>query len=103
MDELESQVNLDHFMAKGRCSPRPDSVALNIHLSGSQHRLRDARHVQRSVAEQTGLHPHAVRTLQSTPGSTIRTLLASFRGMLPAGDLLSRPLEERVVYTMYEA
>ena len=113
MDELESQVNLDHFMAKRRCSPRPDSVALNIHLSGSQHRLRDARHVQWSIAEQTGLHPHAVRTLQSTPGSTILTLLvpyavaghvvASFRGMLPAGDLLSRPLEERVVYTMYEA
>ena len=113
MDELESQVNLDHFMVIRRCSPCPDSVALNIHLSGSQHRLRDARHEQRSVAEQTGLHPHAVRTLQSTPDSTILTLLvpyavaghvvASFRGMLPAGDLLSRSLEERVVYTMDEA
>ena len=113
MDELESQVDLDHFTAIRRCSPRPDSVAMNIHLSGSQHKLRDARHVQRSVAEQSGLHPHTVRTLQSTPGSTILTLLvpyavaghvvASFRGMLPADDLLSRPVEERVVYTMDEA
>ena len=30
-------------------------------------------------------------------------VVASFRGMLPAGDLLSRPLEERVVYSMDEA
>ena len=113
MDELESQVDLDHFTAVRRCSPRPDSVVLNIHLPGSQHKLRDARHVQRAVAEQSGLRPHAVHTLQSTPGSTILTLLvpyavaghvvASFRGMLPAGDLLSRPVEERVVYTMDEA
>ena len=113
MDELESQVSLDHFTDIRRCSPRPDSVAMNVHLSGSQHMLCDARQVQRSVAEQNGLHPHAVRTLQSTPGSTILTLLvpyavaghvvASFRGMLPEGDLLSRPVEERVVYTMDEA
>ena len=113
MDELESQVNLVHFRSIRLCSPRPDSVALNIHLSGSQHKLRDARHVQRSMAEQSGLHPHAVRTLQSIPGSTILTLLvpyavaghvmASLRGILPPGDLLSRPVEERVVYTMDEA
>ena len=112
MDELESQIGLDHFTDVRRCFPRPDSVALNIHLTGSQHKLCDARNVQRSMAEQNGLHPFAVRTLQNTPGSTILTLLvpyavaghvvASLHGMQPAVDLLSRPVKERVVYTMDE-
>ena len=115
MEELEAQIGIDHFTAVKLCSPRPDSVAMEVHLSGSQHNLHmhDARLVQRSVAEQCGLHPHTVRTFQSTPGSTIITLLipyavaghvmATLCGMMPAGDLLSRPLEERVVYTMDEA
>ena len=113
MDEFEAQIGIDHFTAIRMCSSRPDSVAMEIHLSGSQHRLRDARNVQRSMAEQCGLHPHTVRTYQSTPGSTILTLLipysvaghvmATFQGMLPTGDLLSRPLEDRIVYTMDEA
>ena len=113
MDELEAQVGIDHFTAVRLCSPRPDSVAMNFHLSGTQHMLHDARLVQRSVAGQCGLHHHTVRTYQSTPGSMVLTLLipyavaghvmAMFHGMMPAGDILSRPLEERVVYTMDEA
>ena len=112
-DELEAQVGIDHFTAVRLCYQRPDSVAMDIRLSGTQHMLCDARLVQRSVAGQCGLHPHTVCTYQSTPGSTVLTLLipyavaghvmATFRGMLPAGDILSRPLEERVVYTMDEA
>ena len=110
MDELEAQIGIDHFAPVKLCSPRPDSVAMKIHLSGSQHMLRDAHNAQRSMAEQCGLHPHTVRTYQSTPGSTILTLLipysvaghvrATLDGMLPTGDLLSRPLEDRIVYTM---
>ena len=113
MDELEAQVGINHFTAVKLCAPRPDSVAMEVHLSGSQHKLHDARLVQRAMAEQCGLHPHTVRTFQSTPGSTVITLLipyavaghvmATLHGMMPAGDLLSRPLEERVVYTMDEA
>ena len=113
MDELEAQVGINRFTAVKLCSPRPDSVAMAVHLSGSQHKLCDTRLVQRSMAEQCGLHPHTVRTFQNTPGSTIVTLLipyavaghvmATLHGMMSAGDLLSRPLEERVVYTMDEA
>ena len=113
MDELEAQVGIDHFTAVKLCAPRPDSVAMEVHLSGLQHNLRNTRLVQRSMAEQCGLHPHTVRTFQSTPGSTIITLLipyavaghvmATLHGTMPARDLLSRPLEERVVYTMDEA
>ena len=113
MDKFEEQISSSHFTPVKLCSPRPDSVAMEIHLSGSQHMLRDARNVQRSMAEQCGLHPHTVRTYQSTPGSTILTLLipyslaghvmATLQGMLPTGDLLSRPLEDRIVYTMDEA
>ena len=113
MDELEAHVGIDHFTPVKLCSPRPDSVAVEVHVSGLQHNLRDTRLVQRSMAEQSGLHPHTVRTFRSIPGSTIITLLipyavaghvmATLHGMKPAGDLLSRPLEERVVYTMDEA
>ena len=113
MEELEAQVGVDHFTAVKLCSPRPDSIAMEVHLSGSQHKLCDTRLVQQSMAEQCGLHPHTVRTFQSTPGSTVITLLipyavaghvmATLRGIMPAGNLLSRPLEERVVYTMDEA
>ena len=108
MDEFEAQISIDHFTPVKLCSPRPDSVAMKIHLSGSQHMLRDARNVQRSMAEQCGLHPHTIRTYQSTPGSTILTLLipysvaghvmATLDGKLPTGDLLSRSLENRIVY-----
>ena len=113
MDELEAQVGIDHFTAVRLCSPRPDSVAMNFHLSGTQHMLRDAHYIQQSVAEQCGLHHHTVRIYQSIPGSMFLTLLipyavaghviAMFREMLPAGDILSRPLEERVVYSVDEA
>ena len=113
MDELEAQVGIDHFTAIELCSRRPNSVAMAVHLSGSQHKLRDTRLVQRSMAEQCELHPHTVRTYKSTPGSTVITLLipyavaghvmATLHGMMPAGDLLSRPLEGSVVYTMDEA
>ena len=113
LDELEAQVSIDHFTSVKLCYPRPDSVAIQVHLMGSQHKLRDARVVQQSMVEQCELHPHTVRTFQSTPGSTVLTLLipyavsghvmATLCGMIPAGDLLSRPLEERIVYTMDEA
>ena len=113
MEELEAQVGINHLTAVKLCFPRPDSTAVEVHLSGSQHKLRNARLVQRSVAEKCGLHHHTVRTFQSTPGSTIITLMipyavashvmATLHGMMPAGDMLSRPLEERVVYTMDEA
>ena len=113
MDEFETKIGIDHFTLVKLCSSQPDSVAMEIHLSHSKHMLCDARNVQRSMAEQCGLHPHTVRTYRSTPGSTILTLLipysvaghvmATLQGMLPTGDLLSRPLEDRIVYTMDEA
>ena len=114
MDELEAQVGIDHFTPVRFCSPRPDSAAVEIHLSGAHHLLRSARLVQRSMAEQCGLHPHAIRTFQSTPGSTILTLLvpyavaghviATLGGMLLEQDILCRPLDERVVlYRIDEA
>ena len=115
MDELESQVPLDNLMNIKLCFSRPDSVIMAIHLPGSQHMLCDARCSQRLVADRSRLHHSTVRTYQSTPGSAIITLLVpctvaiqvvvSFRGIphIPADDILSRPLEERVIYTMDEA
>ena len=113
MDELEKEEDISNFTGVRLCSPRPDSVTMEVHLSGSQHTLQNSRHVQRSMASQCGLHPHTVRTSHSTAGSTALTLLVPYsvaghvlavlRGMPLAGDLLSRPVEERVVYTMDEA
>ena len=114
MNEFEKEIGIDHFTALQLCCPRPDSVAMDVHLSGSQHKLYDSRLVQRSLAEQCGLHPHTVRTHKSNPGgSTIFTLLipysvaghvlATLRGMPLASEILSRPPEERTVYTMDEA
>ena len=112
-DKLEEEIGIDHFTAIELCSPRPNSVAMEIHLSGSQHVLRNPRLVQQAMAEQCGLYKHTVRTSQITIGSTVLTVLipyavaghvvATFHGMLPAGELLSKPLEERIVYTMDEA
>ena len=113
MDKLEAEIGIDHVTAIQLCFPRPDSVSLEVHLSGTQHTLHNPRLVQRAMAEQCDLHPHTVRTYQTIPGSTILTLLipysvaghvmASLRGMLPARELLSKPLEERIIYTMDEA
>ena len=113
MDVLEEEVDINHLSGVRLCSPRPDSVTMEVYLSGSQHRLQNARHVQRSLAEQCGLPPHTVRTSHSMTASTALTLLVPYsvaghvlavlRGMPLAGDLLSRPVEERVVYTMDEA
>ena len=113
MEELEVQISTNHFTIVELCYPRPDSIVIEVHLSGSQHKLHDARFVQLSVAEQCGLHPHTIRTFKCTPDPTVITLLipyavaghvmATLYGMKPAGDLLSKPMEERVVYTMDEA
>ena len=122
MNEFEKEIGIDHFTALQLCSPRPNSVAMDVHLSGSQHKLYDSRLVQRSLAEQCGLHPHTVRTHKITSGSyTIFTLLVPYsvaghvltmvrghvlvmlHGMPLARELLSRPPEERTLYTMDEA
>lgn len=107
-DELEAQIGNDHFNTIELCSPRPDSVAFNIDLVGFQHTRHDARTVQRSTAEHFGMHSHTPRTLQSIVGSTKLTLLVpyevaryvmyTFHQRLIAVNLLSRPLEERVVF-----
>ena len=112
MDELEADIGISHVHAVQLCFPQPSSVVMRVHLPGSDHTLRDPRQAQRATAEQCQLHPHAVRTYQGLPGSVILTLiipfsvmyqvLASLHGLAPAGDLLSRPLEERVIYTMSE-
>ena len=60
MDEFEAQIGIDHFTPVKLCSPRPDSVSLEVRRSGSQHMFCDARNVQRSMAEQCGLHPHTM-------------------------------------------
>ena len=113
MDELETEIGISHITAVQLCFPRPDSVAMEVHLSGSEHTFHNPRLVQRALTEQCELHPHSVRTYQSVPGSTIITLLipfsvvghvlATLRGMAPARDLLSRAVEDRLVYTMDEA
>ena len=113
MDELEVVIGIDHIKAMNLCYPRPESVAIEAHLSGTNHTLHSPRLVQRALAEHCGLHPHTVRTHQSTIGSTIITLLipysvaghvlATLRGMASAEELLSKLVEERVVYTMDEA
>ena len=112
MDKLEAEIGIDHVSAVKLCYPRPDSVAVEVHLSGEHHTLHNARQAQRSLAGQCELHPHTVRTYQSIPGSTVLTLLipysvaghvlATLRGLQPARELLSKPVEERVVYTMEE-
>lgn len=108
IDELEAQIGIDYFNTIKLCSPRPDSVAFQIDLEGFQHTRRDARTVQRSTAEYFGMHSHTPRTLQSIVGSTKLTLLVpyevarhvmyTFHRKLIAVNLLSRPLEERVVF-----
>ena len=113
MDMLEEKIGISHITAVQLCFPCPDSVPVEVRLSGSQHNLRNPRMVQRAMAEQHMLHPHAVRSYRSVPGSMIVTLLipysvaghvlANLRGMLPARELLSRPLEERMVYSINEA
>ena len=108
MDKIETEIGISHVTAVQLCFPCSDSVAVEVHLQGSQHTLRNPRFVQRAMAEQRELHPHTVRTFRNDPGSMIITLLipysvaghvlATLRGILPAKDLLSRPLEERMVY-----
>jgi hypothetical protein len=108
MDKIETEIGISHVTAVQLCFPCSDSVPVEVHLRGSQHTLRIPRFVQRAMAEQRGLHPHTVRTFRSVPGSMIITLLipysvaghvlATLHGILPAKDLLSRPLEERMVY-----
>ena len=71
MEELKTQVGIDRLLAVLKlCSPQPDSIALDsivmeVRLSGSQHKLRDTRLVQRSMGEQCGLHPPTVHTLKA--------------------------------------
>ena len=114
MNEFEAEIGIDHFTALQLCSPRSNSVAMEVHLSGSQHKLHNYRLIQQSMAQQCGLHPHTVRTHETNPGgSTIFTLLipysvaghvlAVLRGMPLARELLSKPLEERKIYFMDEA
>ena len=107
-DELEAQIGIDHFNTIKLCSPRPDSVAFNIDLVGIEHTRHDARIVQRSTADHFGMHSHTPRILQSIVGYTKLTLLVpyevaryvmyTFHQRLIAVNLLSRPLEERVVF-----
>ena len=68
MEELEAQVGIDRLMAVKVCSTQPDSIAMVVHLSGSQYKLPDACLMQRSVAEQCGLHPRTVHTLKADTG-----------------------------------
>ena len=112
MDELEEEIGIDHITAVRLCYQRPNSVAIEVHLSSIHRTLSSLRQAQRSLAEQCELHPHTIRTYQSIPGSTVLTLLipysvaghvlATLRGLQPARELLSKPVEERVIYTMEE-
>ena len=114
MNAFEAEIGIKHFTGLQLCSPQSNSVPMKLPLPGSQHKLRDSRLIQQSMAQQCGLHPHTVRTHEANPGgSTIFTLLlpysvaghvlAVLQGMLLARELLSKPLEEREVYFMDEA
>ena len=113
MDKLEKEIGIGHVTAVQLCYPRPDSVPVEVHLSGTQHTLGNPRFIQRAMAKQQELHPHTVRTYRTIPGSMIITLLipysvaghvlATLHGMLPAKDFLSRPLEQRMVYKIQGA
>ena len=112
MDKLEEEIDLSEVQNIPLCFPCPDSVIVECHLAGTQRPLCHARRVQHSFARKARLHPYAVHTYQGRPGSIVLTIiiphsvmfqaLASLRGSSPAHDLLSKPLEERIIYSMDE-